>query len=264
VIRHERAVGGAAARNTGLREAGTPIVAFLDDDDEWLPAKMEIQLAWLRITPRHRWLRAGICAAKGGMSMSRRFRRSSWRDTAIMDNFFGSFSYLVVRRPRGGIFLDPELPALQDWDFALRVTRYSSFGVIEEPLVKYYAHDLPRITNRPGNHLRGLRHCHLKHRFYVSVDARRWLLGVVIFEALPLHRVAAQEAGAGCVSIADRGQVPGAADHETAGHRASRREPGDSPRGRSLRFAARRLRCGRSFATAFPQAFVTHRSSLPT
>jgi hypothetical protein len=132
-------------------------------------------------------------------------------------NFFGSFSYLVVRRSRPcrplepelehelepelepehelepelepelspsptRFFLDPALPAFQDWDFALRVTRYSTFGVIEQPLVKYYAHDLPRITNRRGNHLRGLRRCYFNHRYYVSADARRWLLGQVIFE----------------------------------------------------------------------------------
>jgi len=182
IIRHERSAGGAAARNSGLREAASSIVAFLDDDDEWLPAKMEIQLAWLRAHPDASLVTCGHLRCEGGREYLEVFTQDFVERYRQYDNFFGSFSYLVVRRSPGGVLLDPALPALQDWDFALRVTRGSSFGVIEQPLVKYYAHDLPRITNRPGNHLRGLRHSFLKHRLYLSADARRWLLGRVVFE----------------------------------------------------------------------------------
>jgi len=33
--------GGNAARNAGIREAGTPLIAFLDSDDAYLPQKLE-------------------------------------------------------------------------------------------------------------------------------------------------------------------------------------------------------------------------------
>jgi len=182
VIRHELSVGGAAARNTGLREASTSIVAFLDDDDEWLPAKMEIQLAWLRGHPRATLVTCGHLRCESDREYREVFTQDFVENYRHYDNFFGSFSYLVVRRSPSGILLDSALPALQDWDFALRVTNGSPFGVIEEPLVKYHAHNLPRITNGAGNHLRGLRHCYLKHDFHLSDDARRWLLGRIIFE----------------------------------------------------------------------------------
>jgi glycosyltransferase involved in cell wall biosynthesis len=194
LIRNERSTGGAAARNTGLREAATEIVAFLDDDDEWLPEKMEIQLAWLRDHPDASLVTCGHLRCEAGQEYLEVFTQEFVERYHQYDNFFGSFSYLVVRRggsyrplenelgPPARFLLDPALPALQDWDFALRITRYSTFGVIEQPLVKYYAHDLPRITNRRGNHLRGLRRCYLNHQYYVSRDARRWLLGRVIFE----------------------------------------------------------------------------------
>jgi glycosyltransferase involved in cell wall biosynthesis len=39
-----RNVGGADARNAGVRLASAPWVAFLDHDDEWLPTKLEWQL----------------------------------------------------------------------------------------------------------------------------------------------------------------------------------------------------------------------------
>ena len=45
VIALQDGVGGSEARNTGVRAATSRWVAFLDDDDEWLPRKLELQLA---------------------------------------------------------------------------------------------------------------------------------------------------------------------------------------------------------------------------
>jgi glycosyltransferase involved in cell wall biosynthesis len=40
---HER-MGGAEARNVGIRNARSAWIALLDDDDEWLPTKLEMQM----------------------------------------------------------------------------------------------------------------------------------------------------------------------------------------------------------------------------
>lgn len=45
VIRTEGRQGAARARNLGVKEASSSWVAFLDDDDTWLPAKLAVQLA---------------------------------------------------------------------------------------------------------------------------------------------------------------------------------------------------------------------------
>ncbi len=46
-IRHDNNRGLAAARNTGLRCAAGKYISYLDDDDEWLPAKIEKQVSLL-------------------------------------------------------------------------------------------------------------------------------------------------------------------------------------------------------------------------
>lgn len=46
-IRHESNKGLAAARNTGLRKATGDYIAYLDDDDEWKPNRLERQVELL-------------------------------------------------------------------------------------------------------------------------------------------------------------------------------------------------------------------------
>src|SRR5688572_2235335 len=50
-IRHEMNKGGAAARNTGILNCKSDYIAFLDDDDEWLPEKLAKQMAVLLASP---------------------------------------------------------------------------------------------------------------------------------------------------------------------------------------------------------------------
>lgn len=46
-IQQEKHINGAVARNVGIRSSQGEYIAFLDDDDEWLPEKIEKQLAVL-------------------------------------------------------------------------------------------------------------------------------------------------------------------------------------------------------------------------
>lgn len=44
LLEHDQQLGVAAARNTGISAGTSPLIAFLDQDDLWVPSKLEIQV----------------------------------------------------------------------------------------------------------------------------------------------------------------------------------------------------------------------------
>ena len=51
LVTQPKHINGAEARNAGIRAAKGEWIAFLDDDDEWLPTKIEKQMAALEQHP---------------------------------------------------------------------------------------------------------------------------------------------------------------------------------------------------------------------
>jgi glycosyltransferase involved in cell wall biosynthesis len=167
----------SAVRNIGLRHASSDVIAFLDDDDAWLPTKMEKQLKLLKSSPKHCAVVCGRLVVSHESGFVEIPNVSDVANLLPYDNFGGSFSFIVYDRSRcTGLTLDEGLDAFQDWDFLLRAARFGPIGVVPEVLAVYNEHRSPRITRRIAGRRRAL--CVLlgRHRRHLKRDARRWMI----------------------------------------------------------------------------------------
>ena len=154
---HSSNKGGSAARNTGVRSTSGEFVAFLDDDDEWLPEKLERQMAAFETAGERVGLvytGAKVVEAGGGAAGAGRTYLevpSARRDVfarLLGHNVVGTTSSILCRRgvlTDAGLF-DETLGASQDYDLYLRLARMCDFEYVSDPLVIRHKHAEARIT----------------------------------------------------------------------------------------------------------------------
>lgn len=127
------------ARNAGIAASAGALVAFLDDDDAWLPGKLERQVALLDEDPEPGlvYSRAERFGDELGPWPRLLPERPDLR--ALLASNFIACSTVVARRSAlesAGPF-DESLPLAQDFDLWLRVRRLRSIRGIPEVLARY-------------------------------------------------------------------------------------------------------------------------------
>ncbi len=168
---NEEPTGVEVARNQAVAHSSGEYLAFLDDDDEWYPTKIEKQLSRIRETG------CDVCYT----GAERRGPDGDLRATAIPDvegdarsrTLAGAIigpSVFVVSRDGfetvGGF--DEEIPFWEDWDFLYRLSERYRFTGVHEPLAKIHTDadvrrsDAPDLAERGGRYLID-KHCPIDH-----------------------------------------------------------------------------------------------------
>jgi glycosyltransferase involved in cell wall biosynthesis len=142
VITNHRSAGLAGARNSGIEVGSGDLVAFCDDDDEWLPTKIEKQVELLQSSLALTCV-TGIIVEYEDRRVPRIPTPASVQLGALVRNrtMEAHPSTVVVRRrsllgPIG--LVDEEMPGSygEDFDWILRAAESGSIAVVEEPLVR--------------------------------------------------------------------------------------------------------------------------------
>ena len=160
LIRHQRRRGGSAARNSGIRASRAPYVAFLDSDDEWLPAKLHRQLGVFEGSrDRLGLVYTGVerILPNGNVTKDTPRRYDNLVRKLLTDNVVGGASVGMVRREVldqvGGF--DEGLPSGQDVDLWLRICERFPADFVPEVLVRVWESDNDRITTDADALIRG-------------------------------------------------------------------------------------------------------------
>ena len=145
-VRLKKNSGGPVARNTGIKKARGKFIALLDDDDEWLPHRLETQVRKFEtLEPDVGVVYGGFyyVSQQDGRILGKRLPayKGNVYDKLLRENFIGSPTLLIRREcfKRAGLF-DPNLSSSQDWDMWLRIARHYKFDYVDEIVAKYYVH----------------------------------------------------------------------------------------------------------------------------
>lgn len=182
--------GGAASRNRGIREARSSYIAFLDDDDVWMPEKLELQVALLHQSPQK----------VGGIYSGHERIMSATGESlrSILPTKRGDLSYeLLIWNPLGGTtglllkkecfekcgFFDEGLPSYQDYDLWIRISKAFEFDYINQILFHYHVHNNKIWTNpqalNKGLNIMVNKHCTKDLAVRKNFSAQFLLVGVM-------------------------------------------------------------------------------------
>ena len=147
-FRNKRTKGGNGARNTGIIKSKGEYIAFLDDDDEWLPDKLYLQLKKIE-TLDSSW---GGCYCGYSLQQGKYWinftdlKEGNFLNEFLLNlNHIGASSTLMIKKEafkKVGLF-EESLIRFQDIHFLVCFFRHYKLAYINEILTKVFGHNPP-------------------------------------------------------------------------------------------------------------------------
>lgn len=156
-----RNMGACKARNTGIQVAKGDFVALLDDDDEWLPNKIEEQINFFSKEEIGLVYCDSIIRRQGKETIHHcipKLHNAGVVEALLYQNFIGGNSFPLIRKSAiidVGMY-DVEMKALQDVDMWVRIAQKYKCVYCEKPLVINHISDVS-ITTISSNRVAGFR-----------------------------------------------------------------------------------------------------------
>jgi glycosyltransferase involved in cell wall biosynthesis len=158
-IRHQANRGPSATRNTGIMNAIGDYIAFLDSDDEWLPEKLEKQLAEFSADGTLGLVYCGWAWVRSDRSV--RIVRAPNAETGWIDGyprwFHNMVQDIVIRREvvHECVF-NERIWAYENLEWLLRVMDSVRSGFVTDVLVRCHEHKSHRASDSRLRKLEGL------------------------------------------------------------------------------------------------------------
>ena len=149
---HYKENGGiASAKNAGISLSEAEIVAFLDHDDLWDPAKLKLQMEYFKKNPQVGLVYAKYTSFRDGKELRTKPEKgySGWIFKELLSKSFIQTSTVVVKRECLNAVgpYDESFSLGDEYDMFLRIAKKFQCGFIDKGLTRYRVHD----TNASNN-----------------------------------------------------------------------------------------------------------------
>lgn len=172
--------GAPAARNLGIQEARGTYIGFLDDDDEWLPKKIEEQLAG--------FINENIALVYGKQCLSYDSEHCQFVpqedysfgrifEQLLIKNYIGSTSNPLIKKEClkaiGGF--DEAIRSAQDYDLYLRLAQQYEIMYVPCISIIYHIHDDDRISTSYQDKRLGMEQIIKKYSHEFNQHLQAWV-----------------------------------------------------------------------------------------
>jgi len=176
---NERSKGQAGARNTAISKSKGEWIAFLDDDDVWLPLKLEKQAEMIKVIDNNVGLiytgYATYDFEKETIIKKILPEKKGWvQDDVLYSNCIGAICSVAVRKSlldRVGGF-DERFESMVDMDMWVRISGISMVVFIKDVLVYVRKSNKDRISSNMKRKLNGSTLFWDKYKLLIDKDAR--------------------------------------------------------------------------------------------